>query len=255
MAPPHRRSRPKISLWTRFRIWLRRLESPLRIRSSIIRLSHHHNYPRLALLRLFIPFPSWFFPVPGPFSPRALIEDEKHGTGIIERQFGDITNLRAIPIWQMRDTQLRCIYRLYELHLANRYDMIGFETEYFFYRPEWKVRDIPDPADPDPIRYALLASIVEELHEAVNWRLSLGLRRNRKHVYREEDSDPFPPFTPEVLPGWTRHVPPIDRGLLRKSMPAEMLDAEGNLVLEEGGKDENFARRNIVTNTGWFYTI
>ena len=155
----------------------------------------------------------------------------------------------------MRDTPLRSIYRLYELHLADRYELMGYETEYFFFQRNWKLGDIPDPRDPDPLRYAMVASITEKLHEAVNWRLSLGLRRNREHVCREEDGDPWPPFIPEELPDWTKSVPPMDKDLLRRSVPSESLDAEGNLVLEKNGKGPNFARRNIITNTGWFYTI
>lgn len=252
---PRRRPRRKITLWARFRTWLRYWESPLRLRSSLIRLGHEHKYPLLTLLRMFIPYPSWFFPIPGPFSLRALIDDKKNGTDIINAHFGDIHNLRAIPIWRMRDTPLRSIYRLYELHLADHYELMGWETEYFFFRPDWKLRDIPDPKDSDPLRYATIASIVEELHEAVNWRLSLGLRRNHEHVDREEDGDPWPPFTPEDLPDWTRKVRPIDKELLRESVPPDSLDQEGNLVLEQKGKSPIFARRNIITNTGWFYTI
>ncbi|KAK4868540.1 hypothetical protein LT330_006742 [Penicillium expansum] len=252
---PPRRPRPKISLWARFRTWLRYWESPLRIRSSLIRLRHQHKYPILALLRLFIPYPSWYFPIPGPFSLRALIEDAKNETGIIRSHFGAIHNLRCIPIWRARDTPLRSIYRLYELHLADRYELMGYETEYFFFRSDWKLGEIPDPKDENPLRYAMIASIMEELHEAVNWRLGLGLRRNREHVFREEDGDPWPPFTPEKLPDWTKNVAPIDESLLRLSVPVEMVDAEGNLVLEKNGKGRNFARRNIITNTGWLYTI
>ena len=155
----------------------------------------------------------------------------------------------------MRDTPLRSIYRLYELHLADRYMLMGSETEYFFYQTGWRLRDIPDPKDPDPIRYAVVACILEELHKAVNWRLSLGLRRNGEHVYRERDGDPWPAFVPEDLPGWTESVLPIDKELLKQSVPSYKLDTEGNLVLEEGGKASIFARRNIVTNTGWLYTI
>ncbi|KAL5340242.1 hypothetical protein BJX70DRAFT_128100 [Aspergillus crustosus] len=253
--PRSRRPRPKISLWARFRTWLRYAHTPLRLRPSLTRLRQHHTYPLLTLLRMFIPYPSWHLPIPGPHSLRELIEDEKNGTRIIESHFGDIHNLRAIPIWRMRDTPLRSIYRLYELHLADCYEMMGWETEYFFFRHDWKVGDIPDPKDSDPLRYAVLASIVEELHEAVNWRLSLGLRRNRQHVYRERQDDPLPPFTPEALPTWTKDVPPIDKSLLKSAVPPESLDSDGNLVLEANGSSAVFARRNIITNTGWLYTI
>ncbi|KAL4783850.1 hypothetical protein BJX76DRAFT_243341 [Aspergillus varians] len=254
MAPAGRRPRPKISLWARFRSWLRYWHSPLKLRRSLSRLSDH-KYPLLTLLRMFVPYPSWFFPVPGPYPPCALIEDTQKQTGIIESHFGQIHNLRAIPIWRMRDTPLRSIYRLYELHLADHYELMGWETEYFFYRPDWKLRDIPDPRDPNPLRYAILASIVEELHEAVNWRLSLGMRRDHQHLHRDDDSDRLPVFASEELPEWTKGVAPIDRDLLRLSVPPEVLDTEGNLVLEKNGKGHNFARRNIITNTGWFYTI
>ncbi|KAJ5923693.1 hypothetical protein N7454_008938 [Penicillium verhagenii] len=250
-----RRPRPKLSLWTRFRRWLRYLESPLRLRGSLTRLRHQSQYPLLTLLRLFIPYPSWSFRIPGPFSLRALIDDEKNKTGIIASHFNDVHNYRAIPIWRMRDTPLRSAYRLYELHLADRYASMGWETEYFFYQAGWDIKDIPDPKDPDPLRYAMIASIVEELHEAMNWRLSLGLRRNKEHVYRETNDASWPPFSPQELPKWTAKVPPMDKDLLRQSVPPESLDAEGNLVLEKGGKGPNFLKRNIITNTGWLYTI
>ncbi|CAG8429242.1 unnamed protein product [Penicillium salamii] len=255
MAPRPRRPRPKISLWARFRYWLRYWHSPLRLRGSCQRLSHHNSYPLFRLLRMFIPFPTWYFPIEGPLPLRPLIEDTQNKTNIIHSHFGDIHNLRAIPIWRMRDTLLRSIYRLYELHVSDNYALVGWETEYFFFHPDWKLADIPDPKNPDPLRYAVIASITEEIHEALNWRLGLGLRRNKEHVYREDDSDPWPQFTPEELPQWTAKVAPIDKEQLKKAVPRESLDADGNLVLEEGGTAPNFTKRNIITNSGWLYTI
>ncbi|CAG7968720.1 unnamed protein product [Penicillium salamii] len=255
MAPRPRRPRPKISLWARFRWWLRFCHSPLRLRGSYRRLSHHNRYPLLKLLRMFIPYPTWYFPIEGPFPLRPLIEDTQNKTNIINSHFGDIHNLRDVPIWRWRDTPLRSIYRLYELHLADKYALIGWETEYFFFRPDWKLVDIPDPKDPDPIRYAILASITEEILDAFNWRLSLGLRRNGEKVLREDEGDPWPPFTPEELPNWTAKVAPIDKGQLKQTVPPGSLDADGNLVLEERGKSLNFRKRNIITNSGWLYTI
>lgn len=98
---------------------------------------------------MFVPFPSWSFPTPGPYSLRALIQDKKNGTGIIESHFEYIHNLSAIPIWRVRDCALRSIYRLYELHIADHYALMDWETDYFFFRLEWKVKDIADPKDPD----------------------------------------------------------------------------------------------------------
>ncbi|KAJ5915762.1 hypothetical protein N7454_010903 [Penicillium verhagenii] len=184
----------KPPLWARFRAWLRYAHSPLALRRArnLYRLRHQNKHPLLTLLAMFIPYPSLFFPIPELYPLRTLIEDTKNNTHIIASRFGDIHNLRAIPIWRMRDTPLRSIYRLYELHLADHYELMGWEIQYFFKRPHWKLQSIPDPKDPDPLRYAIVASIVEELYDAVNWRLSLGLRRNGKHIYREEDGDPWP---------------------------------------------------------------
>lgn len=82
--------------------------------------------PCLPLLRMFIPYPTWFFPIFGPFPLRVLVEDTKSETGTIISHFGDIHNLRSIPIWRVRDKTLRSAYRLYEL--------MGWEAEYFLFR-------------------------------------------------------------------------------------------------------------------------
>lgn len=254
MSPP-RRPRPKISLWARFLRFVRYWKSPLTLRDSITRLRRHHTHPVLALIRLFIPFPTWSFPLPGPFSPCELIEDKQNGGKITNSQFGTLRTYQNITIWRMRDTPLRSIYRIYELHLIDIYTLLGYETEYFFFQKRWHLRDIPDPNDPDLIRCAMLASIVEELHESVNWKLSLGLRRNGEILMRENDGDPYPPYIPEELPAWTKNVPAIDKELLKQSIPMDKLNEEGQLVLEEKGINPTFTKRNIVTNTGWFYTI
>ncbi|KAJ5730755.1 uncharacterized protein N7483_005263 [Penicillium malachiteum] len=247
--PQPRRPRPKISLWARFR------HSPLKLRRSCSQLSSPDTNGFFALIRLLIPYPSWHFAIAGPYSPRELIDDEKRETGIISSQFGDLRNLQAIPLWRMRDTPLRSIYRIYDLHLADQYGFMGYETEYFFFHSDWRLRDIPDPKDPDPVRYAVVACIVEELQESLNWKLSLGLRRHGEQIIRERNEDPYPEFVPEELPAWTKNVPAIDKELLKQSVPSHMLSTEGQLVLEAKGLSLIFAQRNIVTNTGWFYTI
>jgi hypothetical protein len=133
---------------------------------------------------------------------------------------------------------------------------LGPETEYFWYqsRNRWALHLIADPEDPDPVRYAILACLVEELVCAFNWRLSLGMRRNGEHLYRERDGDQYPQFVPERLPNWTKDVLPVDQQMVA-DLPPTMLDPQGKLVLEKGGSSEIFAKRNIITNVGWLYTI
>lgn len=255
---PSLRPRPKISLWVRIRTYLRYWHSPLKLRRSLHRLKspHMNTFSAFfALMRLFIPYPSWSFTIPSPFSPRGLIDDDKKETRIINSRFEGLRNLQAIPLWRMRDTPLRSVYRIYECFLVNRYGLMGYETEYFFFHSDWRLRDIPDPSDPDPVRYAILACIVEELHKSFNWKLSLGLKRIGELAIRERDEDPWPEFVAEELPGWTKNVAPIDKELLRNSVPPHKLNMEGQLVLEEDGQNRIFAQRNIITNTGRFYTI
>ncbi|KAE8418688.1 hypothetical protein BDV36DRAFT_294914 [Aspergillus pseudocaelatus] len=63
---------------------------------------------------------------------------------------------------------------------------------------------MPDPSGSDPIRYAILVSIAEELVEAFNWRLGLEIWRDvTKNSYCEKLDEELPPFEPEVAPCWT----------------------------------------------------
>ncbi|KAI1930173.1 hypothetical protein LOZ66_002071 [Ophidiomyces ophidiicola] len=246
---PSRRKKPFLLRLKHWFFQLRFLESPLRLRNSVARLRHNHSHPIFALLQLFNPFPTWKFPVPEPVPPIHMLGNaklEKHRrTGLV--------HLRTIPVWRARDTPLRSLYRMYDAMISGEYASLGPETEYFWYQRCWTLHDIPDPKDPDPVRYAILASLLEELVVAFNWRLSLGLRRDRKHIIRVRDCDPYPPYDPVVAPEWTSTVKPI--------IPADILGfsqdyvSEGKLVLEKSGLADIFAKRSIVTNVGWLYTI
>lgn len=254
-----------VSLWRRtdlplrlrlklffYRYWHRvtRLQTPFEIRYSLARLKHNHSKPWLSLLWLFIPYPTWKFSIPEPLSPQEVLGNED----LMFRRRHDLINLTSIPLWRARDTPLRSLYRLYESLMSGEYSPIGQETEYFWYQRSWVLADIPDPADPDPIRYAILASLAEELVEAFNWRLGLGMRRNHKHILRERNEDPYPPYEPVSGPKWTGKVPPIPQELLA-DLPREFIRDGRLLVLEERGVSETFLKRNIVTNVGWHYTI
>ncbi|EFR02854.1 hypothetical protein MGYG_05855 [Nannizzia gypsea CBS 118893] len=114
---------------------------------------------------------------------------------------------------------------------------------------------IPDLADPDPLRYAILACIAEALVLALNWRLSLSMRRNGNHIHHQHGSDPYPPYNPLLMPSWTRDVPAVPTSYLRLTMPESKLDFEGRLVLIDEGKSEIFRKRNIIASEYRFYTI
>lgn len=78
-------------------------------------------------------------------------------------------------------------------------------------------------------------------------------RDKRNHIFRETLDESLPPFTPETASTWTKSVPAIYGGLIA-DFPDDMLSSSGSLVLEAGGENETLARRNIITDTGHFYT-
>jgi hypothetical protein len=235
----------------RFRSYLRRLGTPLRLRGSITRLRHTHKRPYLALLRLFIPFPSWSFPLPEPVPPHEIAENVQ----LYYHRHPNVRDLQCIRIWEARDTPTRSLYRMYEIFMTGEYALLGLETEYFWHqsRRKWELGRLPDPHDPDPVRYAILACVAEELVAAFNWRLGLGMRRKGPAVEREREGDPYPPFVPEILPSWAQNVPAIEPESLH-NLPTNMVQ-NGSLVLEGNGSSKVFARRNIITNVGWLYTV
>ncbi|PWY91922.1 hypothetical protein BO94DRAFT_383818 [Aspergillus sclerotioniger CBS 115572] len=248
--PPPRRKKP---LSLRIRQWIHRLRtwrSPLNLRGSLTRLRAFEKHPLWALLRLFVPFPSWKFPVSDTVPAMEMIGNEE----LLLLRHDNMIDLESIPIWRVRDTPLRCVYRMYEAMASGVYEVLGTETEYFWYQKGWSLQSISDPRDDDSVRYAMIACLVEELVVAFNWRLSLGMRRNRKHIIRKTEDDPWPPYTPLVGPTWTDSVPALAVADL-DGLPERYISKEGKLVLEEGGLNKIFARRNMITNVGWLYTI
>lgn len=239
----------------RVRRYIRFFESPLRLRTSLTRLRHRNPRPYAALIRLFIPFPTWYFSVPDPVPIRTMLNN----LPLLQERLAsqDLTNMRSTPIWRARDTPLRCLYRIYEAMAAREPYAISPEVEYFWYQSRWRwtLDRIPDPCDPDPVRYAILACIAEELADGFNWRLSIGMRRLKsQHIYRECIYDELPPFTPMVPPSWTKHVPPVDGNMIA-DLPCDFVDSSGRLVLEEGDGAPTFAARNIITGTRDFFTV
>lgn len=196
--------------------------------------------------------PSWNwsydYPLPEPLAPKDIAGNE----ALFDRHHPGIFNLRYIPIWTFRDTPLRAIYRLYEIFMTREFVLLRLECEYMWHQSgrKWSLCSIPDPHDPDPIRYAMLASIVEELVSAFNWRLRHGQRRDRKDVRRTMEN-PWPKYDPEVVPSWTAFVPPIQKEDLSE-LPLDMVQ-NGQLILADGGC-ENFLRRNFDAPTRYLYT-
>ncbi|KAI1910144.1 hypothetical protein LOZ65_006408 [Ophidiomyces ophidiicola] len=159
---------------------------------------------------------------------------------LLQPQAG-LLQLYEIPLFRVRDTPLRSLYRLYEDLGSENLILISYECEYLYFHPatRWQFSWIPDPKDKDPMRYALLASMVEALVDAFNWRLDLGLGRDKSINYVQSEE----PYLREQAPSWTLEVGPL---------------AE-SLVLTHSQKNsqphEAFAKRNIQASMGYLYTV
>ena len=228
------------------------LSSPLQLRDSIRRLSRDHPRPSLALLRLFFPYPTWRFALPDPLMPHEILGEP--ALMLERRHEEDLPAALSIPVWRARDTPLRCLYRMYESVMAGDTGPAKTELEFFFYQAHWAVDRVPDPQDPDSIRYAVLACLVDELSRAFNWWLSRGLRRDHQHLIREKGSKAYPAYERVKGPKWTSGVPPVGMEYVAL-MPLEFAREMHMLVLDGEGGSEVFARRNIAAGVGWMYQV
>lgn len=170
------------------------------------------------------------------------IEKRPH---LIDERQGGILQLHEIPIFRMRDTPLRSLYRLIEDVCACDFIMMGYECTYFFFHNEsrWLLSNVPDPEDNDPVRYAMLASMVEALVDAFNWRLQLGIRRDNTLDRSDKRATNF---KREVAPSWTAKV-----GRVKDKLVFNHEGWKESDMTEE----RNFWKRNIKVPNGYLYTV
>ncbi|KAF8797803.1 hypothetical protein BYT27DRAFT_7178887 [Phlegmacium glaucopus] len=167
-------------------------------------------HPWLTLWKLLWPLP-WRYRLPIPLDPLEIRDhpDIVHQRYYVEENY---RRLRSFPLFQLRDTSLRSLYRLHDALCADQQNYVMLESDYFWRRARWRIKDIPDPKDPNPLRYAILASLVESMVEAYNWKITLGLRRGVGVTSKEQDEafrrDPNKPF--EEVPSWASLVHPLE---------------------------------------------
>ncbi|OBZ65521.1 hypothetical protein A0H81_14489 [Grifola frondosa] len=156
------------------------------------------------------PFP-FYYRLPPPLSHASILSNPS----IVLQRMDDVGLPDSRYMWPfyLRDTPLRCLYRMYEWAMLGRGLQVGYETQYFWTQTSWKVQDIPDPKDPDPVRYAILASFVETMTICFNERIDLGLLRmknehetsSRAHRLRTLSREAFKAITEahhEYAPSW-----------------------------------------------------
>ncbi|KAL2366060.1 hypothetical protein RJZ56_000900 [Blastomyces dermatitidis] len=122
--------------------------------------------------------------------------------------------------------------------------MMGYECEYFFSHrePHWSLACIPDPQDEDSIRYAILASMVEALVDAFNWRLEHGIRQDNTMDKSEQRRFNF---SREDAPSWTSKIGPVAKPLTFHEAGSTDMTLERHF----------FIKRNIRVPNGYLYTV
>ena len=164
---------------------------------------------------LLWPFP-WRQRVPRPLAVDELRE-RRDFVGWRKTYEVDYTPLRKVSLFHARDTLLRSIYRLYEAICSNCPNEVMEEADYIFHQqPTWKLKDIPNPRDQDPVRQAVLASIVETLVQAFNFKIGIGLRRGitntKSYLIERFAREPDPPY--EKVPEWPYGLPKLAHCLI-----------------------------------------
>ncbi|KAJ7666680.1 hypothetical protein DFH06DRAFT_1184461 [Mycena polygramma] len=229
-------SKPRrtIPFWLKLRIWLYLRPIDIFFTYSyflriLLRSPHRFKIARLVL---------WPIPWRLPIESRLSVQDLQQTPGIVQRRRDavEMTVLRGTWIFCLRDTPLRVLYRLYECTVDYNANEMMMDSQYMFHeQAHWRLADIPDPRDPDPIRYAILASLAEDLVDSFNYKITMGLRRgitlDKPWLIGEFKKDPHPPL--ESAPSWTSAVGPLSQFL--------QLSAQCRAT-------PSFERRNIQAN-------
>ncbi|KAH9906603.1 hypothetical protein F4778DRAFT_587231 [Xylariomycetidae sp. FL2044] len=141
-------------------------------------------------------------------------------------------------------TPTATLYRMYEYFVLGFTQGLRTEIEFFFNQPSWAVAAIPDPADPDPERYAVVSVLPYYLTVAFNRLIERGLPRGSPAIIMGDEEERELRERPVVLerePSWVAQVPPLAT-TLTIHLPSGEKPAEY-------GRSERFLAMNIIAET------
>lgn len=187
------------------------------------------------------------FPVFPPPPPKEILEDTaEYWTKLKARRF-------AAPRGVFEDTSLFALYRLYEYILVDQVIPYRNALEAFWRVKSWAVRDIPDPKDDDPARYAFLAGCTYLLVRSFNERVKLGLRRDMRPLLTPDEAEMLK-NTPdhlrsyEEVPGWAVKVAPVEDLLSVPTVDGIILNGK-----DDERADSDFLAKSILLWTPHIY--
>ena len=120
---------------------------------------------------------------------------------------------------------------------------LGFrnELEYFcIQHPSWAIRDIPDPKDPDSLRYAILACLARWMYSAFNRRIGLGLPRDAPPIVEDFSEGENRPKVYEELPPWLDNVNPLKERVFIPNAKSHISSEDDEYV------DEELRKLNVI---------
>jgi hypothetical protein len=187
------------------------------------------------------------YPVFPPASPRFLIQNPgQHWANIAQRKF-------AAPQGVFEDSSLYGLYRLYEVITLDKVFAYRNALEAFWRQKMWAVKDIADPKDDDPERYAFLAGCTYLLARSFNQRIKLGLSRQMSAIMLHEQveelrNQPDNLRQYEQVPEWAQTVKPLEETLFVPTHNGELLKGK-----DDERSDPDFLNKNIVLWTPHIY--
>lgn len=152
----------------------------------------------------------------------------------------------AAPKGKTRDTSLFALYRLYEWFLVDHVTGYRNDLEIFWRHSDWSIKDIPDPADTCPARYAVLAGVANFLMLSFNKKVSYGASRKAPAIMTEEYIDALQAVPEserewEHLPEWAANVPSLPITLIVPTHDGETLTG-----LDDPRADNFMRSKNIL---------
>ncbi|KZT08289.1 uncharacterized protein LAESUDRAFT_742646 [Laetiporus sulphureus 93-53] len=218
---------------------------------SLVLIIHHTRRPFHNFFLLLWPYP-WHFALQPLYSSFEFLQHPE----LADELHSDDLRLHYFPPYRARDTPLRSLYRMHAWICAGgkHRPLLGYETQYFLSHigPEWKLENLPDPQDPDPVRYAVLAGLVETMVLSFNERysemklprmgegISVMYRKKLKREGREVDYATLKERAPE----WVAPVPPVEGPPVQLAM------------IKQEGVAIQFRKRNIlISGSGHMFWV
>jgi hypothetical protein len=153
----------------------------------------------------------------------------------------------------------RELVRNWDIHVRNIVEFTIWERGLIEKAPhlqsygQWLLKDFPRPDCSDPVRYAIAASVMEQLVDVFNWRTEHGIRKDYIDT-GDPDWVSLPSPIIEEVPGWAKVAPPspqkaiIQSAYFREGMSYDQVfTAHGDL----DPPNPHFLRRNLIADANF----